>query len=459
MQNTAQAVHLRVKAVADQLALTNGKGRLVHQRPADQRGQVAQIVQLLVQLMQQPPGEGGKLRLYLRQLFHGAAQRNHVPASCRAVDDAADQTLHVGHAGEGQNQLLPGHHVVYQRVHRVQTAVDGAHAQQRPLQPRTQTPGAHGGAGLIQHPQKGAFFLLAPQGLRQLQIAPGGEVQLHKLSLAVEIQCVDVAQIGFLRLMQIVQQRAQSQRGGRVAAGQMGQGLLTELFADGFFRRLRAKTAVAEDFRMAAEFILQQLAQRRAVGGAAVEHGLRRRKTAQLVHQMPHTLTAFKGGGVGLAGGHITGAQGGILPVQIDAGAEIGAPFVKARAVNHRAGGHHADNVALDKALGRGGILRLLADGHLVALGDQTGDIGIAGVVGHAAHGDLLLRRLVLGLVAAGQRQVQLPGRRAGIVAEHFVKITQSEKEDRAGILFFDFQILAHHGSQLCHAAMLLSCR
>ena len=45
--------------------------------------------------------------------------------------------------------------------------------------PGADKPVAHGGAGLVQHPQQGALFLAAPDGLGELQRPPGGEVQLQ----------------------------------------------------------------------------------------------------------------------------------------------------------------------------------------------------------------------------------------------------------------------------------------
>ena len=63
VKDTPQTVYLRVEAVPDQLPLTDGEGRLVHQRPADQGGQIAQIVQRLVQPVQAALVKSGQLGL------------------------------------------------------------------------------------------------------------------------------------------------------------------------------------------------------------------------------------------------------------------------------------------------------------------------------------------------------------------------------------------------------------
>ena len=125
----------------------------------------------------------------------------------------------------------------------------------------------------------------------------------------------------------------------------------------------------------------------------------------------------------------------------------------------HGAGGDDADDVPLHQALGQGGVLHLLADGDLVALGDKAGDVAVAGVVGDAAHRDLVL--LVLAPVAGGEGQVQLPAGQLGILVEHLVEVAQAEKEDGILILLLDLLILAHHRGELwhrCHPPLLWGC-
>ena len=118
---------------------------------------------------------------------------------------------------------------------------------------------------------------------------------------------------------------------------------------------------------------------------------------------------------MGLAGGDVAGGKAGLVLGQPGGGAEVAAACLQGGVVQDGAGGDHPDNVALHQALGRGGVLGLLADGNLVALGDETGDVALGGVVGDAAHGHLLVKGLVLILVPGGEGQVQLPGSRPGV--------------------------------------------
>ena len=455
VEDAPQTIHLRVEALTDHLALADGKGRLIHQRLADEGGQIVQVVQLPVQLEQAALVKAGQLGLHLGQALHGGAEGDQIPASCRAVHDAAHQTLHVGDALQGQYQLLTGHSVLGQRRHGGIAPVDLRDGQQGTLQPRADHAAAHGGFRLVQHPQETALLLLAAESLGQLQIAPGRQVQLHELAPAVVFQIVHMGQVGLLCLVQVAQQCAQRQEYRRVIPRQAVQRVITELAADQPFGGLHLEAAGRQLLQMAVQLVLQEAVKRFVEKSGLVDHRLGRGEAAQLVDELLHPLAAGKGGGVGLAGGDVADAHSGVIVVQIDTGAEVGAALVQTGAVDDRAGGHHADDVPLHQTLGLGGILRLLADGHLIALGDEPGDIGIRRVVGHAAHGHPLLDGLVLALVPAGQRQIQLAGRRFGVGAEHLIEVTQTEEQDGVLVLFLYLQVLLHHGGQFCHRGLL----
>ena len=443
-----------MKAVPDELPLPHGKGRLILKGLRDAPGQILQGVQRAVHLLQPPLGESGQQLPYGGQLFHGGPQGHHVPAPGAAVDDAAHEPLHVAYAAQGQHQLLPGNGVADQPFHAVGPAVNVLHAEQRALQPAAEHPRAHGGSGLVQHPQQAAFFLLAAQGLRQLQVAPGGNVQLHELALVIVVQCVNVGQVALLRVVQVAQKVAQRQHHGGIFPGQLRELLLPEL---GCHQRPGGLLLRLTHLPVAGELLLRQHPQRRVLGGLFVQDDLRRGKPRHLVEKVHGGVGAGKGCGVGLSGGDVAGGKASLVLLQPHGGAEVAAPGLQRGITQHCAGGHHPDDVPLDQSLGGGGILRLLANGHLVALGDEPGDIPVGGMVGDAAHGHLFIEGLVLVLVPGGKGQIQLPGGGSGVCAEHFVKVTQTEKQDGILVLFLDFQILLHHGSQLSHSLSHLS--
>ena len=206
--------------------------------------------------MQRTGGKGGQLRLDGGQPLHGGAQGHQIPPAGRAIDHPANEPLHIGDAAEGQRQLFPGHGVLRQSSHGAEPPVDGGHVHQRLLEPRPQVAGAHGGLGLVQHPQQAAPLFLAPQRLRQLQIAAGGEIQLHILPGAVPCQLVEVTQIGLLRLIEIPQQAAQRQQRRHIIPRQPLQRVLTELGADLFLRVLRGEPGVGQLLHVAGKTVL-----------------------------------------------------------------------------------------------------------------------------------------------------------------------------------------------------------
>ena len=201
LEDVPQSVHFPVKAVPDEAALPDGERGLVADGGGNAPADVIQRVQLRRQLVQAAVREGGQLLLHGGQLFDGRPEGRHVPAARGAVDDAADEPLHVAQARHGGDQFLSGDGVVHQCRHSGVPLADGGDAQQRPLQPGAQTPGAHGGLGLVQDPQQAPLLLLAPQGLRQLQIPPGRQVQLHEPPLLIVVQVVDVGEVRFLGLV------------------------------------------------------------------------------------------------------------------------------------------------------------------------------------------------------------------------------------------------------------------
>ena len=54
-------------------------------------------------------------------------------------------------------------------------------------------------------------------------------------------------------------------------------------------------------------------------------------------------------------------------------------------------GGDHPDDLPVDGGFGTRDLLHLFADGDLVSLGDEPGDIRFTAVIGDAAHRGALL--------------------------------------------------------------------
>ncbi len=293
------------------------------------------------------------------------------------------------------------------------------------------------------------FFLLAPQGLGELQGLPGGEVQLHELARSVVGKDRDVGQVGLLGLIEIGQQTA----GGlhrRPVPLRQGVQPRPELALHLGPGHIIAEAALAPVLTQAAQLLPEEAGQPLQVPGPVGQHRLGGVEAAQLVLQMGQgLLSAGEGGGEHLSGGDVAQAQAQGRGVGVDGAEEVVPPLLQHGRGNDGAWSDDPDDVPVHQPLGRGRVLCLLADGHLVPLGDEAGDVAVTGVVGDPAHGGALLRRLVP--VPGGEGEVQLLGHQPGVLVEYLIKVAQPEKQDGVRVALLHLQILLHHGGHLCH--------
>ena len=136
---------------------------------------------------------------------------------------------------------------------------------------------------------------------------------------------------------------------------------------------------------------------------------------------------------------HAVAIGGGIQGAQ-----EIVSLLVEHAGFKYRACGDHTGDPPLHQALGGGGVLQLIHDGHTVALIHQLCQIGLQGVVRHAAHGGTLGETAI----PPGQHQLQSGGRRLGILKEHLVEVAKAHHHKTVGVLRLYFIVLLHQGRQ-----------
>ena len=191
-----------------------------------------------------------------------------------------------------------------------------------------------------------------------------------------------------------------------------------------------------------------------AVQQTGVQQHLAGVVAAQLGNDRRGDLIRRQFGDMRRTGGNIRKAQTGLFALEVQAGNVVVAVVLQHTAFNDRTGGDHPDDVPLDKPFRLGRVLHLLADGHLIALGDQARHIALVAVEGYAAHGSALCKAALF----AGKGKIQLPGGRDGIVEEHLVKIADAVKKNFVLMLVFDLKILLHHGRKLCHGFSSFPC-
>ena len=258
-----------------------------------------------------------------------------------------------------------------------------------------------------------------------------------------------MAQVKFLGVGQVAQQRP----GGADGGGLIPQAAVVHVLEA---ELLTEPCGAGQEFKAAAVLFqhgVQLLGEKFPDGAAGIgpggEHRLPGGEAGQLVDHVGLGVI-FKGGAAEFAGGDVAEGHAAGVACQIHSADVVAAPLLQHGAFGDGAGGDDTDHVPLDDALGQGRVLRLLADGHLVALGDEPGDIALGAVVGDAAHGGALLR-VLNGPVPGGQGQVQLPGSHLGVLIEHLIEIAQAEKQQAILIVLLDLVILSFHGGKLCH--------
>ena len=212
---------------------------------------------------------------------------------------------------------------------------------------------------------------------------------------------------------------------------------------------VQCKEGVVAPVHTAVQAAFQGFGQQRHIVGLAAQQQFGGGEAGQLVDGLLHGMGAGETGGVKGARGHVAEAQAEDAVPAIGTGEIVVAPLVQHGAFGDGAGGDNAGDVPFDQTFGRGRVFHLLTDGHLVALGHQTGNVALAGVVGNAAHGNPVGIVLGLGAVPAGEGQVQFPGSGAGIFVEHLVEVAETEKENAVRMIVFDLPVLLHHGGQL----------
>ena len=336
---------------------------------------------------------------------------------------------------------------VVQRFHRIQALIDDLAVYQRLLDPGTQHTLAHGGFGLVQHPQQCPLLFPATHGFGQFQVGPGHGGKTHILGIGIILHSLDALGAVFLGFIQIAQQSAESlghepvrcKSAGFVPVGPELPGKHT--VNDGLL-----VAVVLPQFHQGVGVLFDIIGQILQIQYSRIDEDFAGHVAAKLGDERTAHLFAVQLGGVSLAGRNIGKADAGLPAAAHTLGID-GTQIVVLVLRQHAAFDDctrrdHTNDVPLDQSFGGGGVLHLFADSHLVALGNQAGHIDLIGMEGHAAHGGTFF--LTAGL--AGQGQFQFARSRQRIVIKHLIEIPYAVEKDFIGMLLLDIKILLHHG-------------
>ena len=363
------------------------------------------------------------LRPQFRQALTGLGHRVDLLGGGGAVDRAGHQALEVGNVVELFNQIAPLHGLVHKAFHRVEAAVDGGAGNERLLDPAAEHPLAHGGAGLVQHPEQRSPLFAAPQRLGELEVGPGDLRQPHELGFIIRDDRFQALDAFNLRIMEIFQQRGHCKADKAVFCdtGLCGP-VAAKLVLEGDGHEARGVPLLFHQLDGAVHILFDVGSDLPAVQQARIHQHLAGVVAAEFRNDRRGDLLPLELCDMGRAGGNVREAEACCAAFQENTRNVVVFVILKHTALNDGAGRDHADDVALDEALGLCRVLHLLTDGDLIALRDEAGHIALVAVERHAAHGRALFKAALL----AREGQIQLPRSCERIVEEHLVEVTDA---------------------------------
>ena len=448
IHNAALAIQFLVETVPNDTAVLQCDGRVIHNGVFHQRHHPFQRRDLLFQCGKQTRRrELFQLRFQRRQLLRCHGEGFQVTRCGFLEEHPCHQTLQIVHIIQQRTHLHEGHALLIERLHGIQTCHDLQRLHQRLFHPRFQQALSHGGAGIVQQPEHGAFALLAANGLSQFQIPPCVQIQSHSLGAVHHVNGNKTGNVPLLCLPNVVQHPAHGASPCAVLLdAQQLQRVHTELLADELPAGVQREARIIPQRHSALQTHLDEIHHRFQGERLRIQHQLRRRIAGEHVHDADGQVgSALRDSEGHLTGGEVSEAEGtaAVCPVVQAANVVVGV-VVQHAAFNERAGGDDTDDIPFHQSLAQRRIGHLLADGDLIATVHQLFQVQVHAVVGHAAHGRTLVQTALLSC----QRQFQLSGHQNGVLKKHLVEISQPEKQDAVAVFFLGCRILLHHGRQ-----------
>ena len=199
-------------------------------------------------------------------------------------------------------ELLPVNVASAKLLHKVLPPENFRLVNERLLQIPAEKSCAHGGFGLVQHPEQRALFLLFPHGLTELQIPLGGGIDDHELGALVITDIRDMIDRALLGIINIAKGRCGRKTGMLpVRKPQSGKPCMEMLFQQlpGLFLTVVLLRKLCDDEVKA---ILQLLRIDTGFEKIMIHQKLRRREATQLIINGTAFSTArgekFTGGNV-----------------------------------------------------------------------------------------------------------------------------------------------------------------
>ena len=190
----------------------------------------------------------GKDLLHGADLPQGASQGQTIPGINGPIGDLGTKTLDIVDLVQMVPELRAQDRVLVQLLHRILPRLDGGKGLQRAIDPVVEHPTAHGGLRDVQQVQQGVLPThTGPDPLRELQVAPGVDVQLHIFRTADHHNAADMIEPVLLSILQILHEPA----GGTDCQWQIGAAEAVQAgYVEVFFQHLRSPAELEHAVRL-----------------------------------------------------------------------------------------------------------------------------------------------------------------------------------------------------------------
>ena len=294
----------------------------------------------------------------------------------------------------------------------------------------------------------------------KFEVALRGKINQHKFVMAQQADSADMRQRGFLRFLNILQQRAGGGQAGRgFLHAESGEGMHLKMLKQSFPRRAELKRPIwirrdAGGLVIGQDALLLSL---RRIDVAFRHDDLFRLKTLQFIQQLLKARRAGEFAEMKFTRRKVKQSDADELIFRRffaehggreDGGDEIILLRVENRRVQNGAGRDDAHDFALDNAFRGARVFDLLADGDAEALPNHARQVGVNGMIRHAAERDAGRRRAA---VPRSQRDLQGFRGDFSVLEKHFVKIPHAEKEDRVGVFRLNPAVLLQKRGRFGH--------
>ena len=451
-----QPVKLGIEAIFEQAAIGDDSGRAVHKGALQQGRAVVHVVPRFEHLGDALGHAGGRARCLsscrsrcsratqgiedIGQGVQAVAQGNKV-ARCALVQAyAGREALEVIHIFKGLAQGGAAGVIGIKIRHRILYARDGADFAPGVAQHVFKQPAAHGGHGVVQRVAQGSLALAAIEAGKNFKIALCHIVDDQAAAQIKRGKGHEVVGAAHLGLAEVGQQRT-------AGPHELWLALKTKCACLAHALSLHNALCGAFELKLGCRHTHKPYALQNATLGQFCTFRNQQFAGGQLLSPLPQLSLALEFNARPLPRRNIGPGQPASAASSWRAqGRKVVVAFAgKVGIFHHCAGGDYAGNSAFYQPLGGLGVFCLVADGNVVALVDELGNVALNRMPRHAAHGNGVFRILA----AAGEGNLKFARRHLGVVVEQFIKVAHAVKQQSIGMLCLDAHVLLKHGGQL----------